>query len=230
MTGEPEAPVEVARFRPDELDGASRERLASGGGLERCLACEHPELYTQKDFPRAVGILVVVVAALFAPFTHYLSLVVAAALDWLLYRFAPNVVVCYTCRAEHRGFPREPRHPSFDLEIEERLLDPADELHRLALAIVRELRRDVEASGARFRMLILPAQQELKAFGEQGSGYWTPLVRTLIAEGVELLDLSEALHARGFAERDADWMPGGHYGPELNAQVAGSIRTHWALD
>ena len=97
------------------------ERLDPGGGLRGCLACGHPELYTQKDFPRTAGLIIVVVAALLAPFTWYLSLVAAAALDAVLYVFGPEVVTCYVCGANHHRFPREPRHPRFDREIDERL-------------------------------------------------------------------------------------------------------------
>ncbi len=97
------------------------ERLGSEGGLEGCLACGHPELYTQRDFPRRIGIGLVVLAALLAPATHYLSLAVAAGLDALLYRFAPELVVCYVCQARHRGFASVPRHPRYDLGIAERL-------------------------------------------------------------------------------------------------------------
>ena len=97
------------------------ERLSADGGLQGCLACGHPELYTQRDFPRRTGICVVVLAAALAPATHYLSLVVAAGVDGVLYRFAPAVVVCYACQARHRGFAPEPRHPRFDLGIAERL-------------------------------------------------------------------------------------------------------------
>ena len=85
------------------------------------MACAHPELYTQKDFPRALGFAIVGVAAVLAPFTHYLSLVAAALIDAVLYRFAPEVVNCYVCHAEHRGFASDPRHPRFDREIDERL-------------------------------------------------------------------------------------------------------------
>ncbi len=98
-----------------------REHLAPGGGLTGCLVCGHPELYTQKDFPRRVGVAIVVVAAVLAPFTWYLSLVVAALVDAVLYRLAPEVVLCYVCDARHRGFPASPRHPRFDREIDERL-------------------------------------------------------------------------------------------------------------
>lgn len=112
-------PAPAPRFRVEDADPA---HLSEAGGLLRCLSCGHPELYTQKDFPRAVGLTIVVVAAVLAPFTNYLSLLAAAGIDFLLYRFAPDVVLCYVCRAEHRGFPRAPRHPAFDREIEERLL------------------------------------------------------------------------------------------------------------
>lgn len=98
------------------------ERLDASGGLRGCLVCGHPELYTQKSFPRAAGITIVVVAALLAPFTWYLSLVAAAALDALMWWLGPDVVVCYVCRARHRRFPAPPRHPRFDREIDERLL------------------------------------------------------------------------------------------------------------
>jgi hypothetical protein len=104
-----------------ESQGLRCERLSPGDGLLGCLACGHPELYTQRDFPRALGLGVVGTAALLAPFTHYLSLLAAAGLDALLYGVSPAVVVCYVCQAQHRGFASEPRHPRFDLGIAERL-------------------------------------------------------------------------------------------------------------
>jgi len=98
------------------------EEQADGGGLAGCLACAHPELYTRKDFPPALGIGIVAAAAALVPLVpYYLSLVAAALLDGLLYRLAPDAVVCYVCRAQHRGFPQKPPHPRFDRTIEERL-------------------------------------------------------------------------------------------------------------
>ena len=104
------------------MDVPSFRGAPEGAGLEACQGCGHPELYTQKDFPRSVGIAIVVVAAVLAPFTYYISLAAAALLDAILYWTAPEVVVCYACKAEHRGFSTKPRHPHFDREIEERLL------------------------------------------------------------------------------------------------------------
>jgi hypothetical protein len=97
------------------------DRTTPDGGLLGCLACGHPELYARKDFPRRAGIAIVVLAAILAPFTSYASLVVAALLDLLLYAFGPEVVACYVCGAEHRGFAARPRHPRFDHAIAERL-------------------------------------------------------------------------------------------------------------
>lgn len=109
--------------RPEELSGRElhRERVTAGGGLAGCLSCGHPELYTQRDFPRVLGLAIVLSAAALAPFTRYVSLVVAALLDALLYLVARKVVVCYVCGARHSGFAREPRHPRYDLGIAERL-------------------------------------------------------------------------------------------------------------
>ena len=116
-----ELPERVALAPEGELE-LQRSSLDDTGGLVACLACGHPELYTQKDFPRAAGIALVVGAAILAPFTNYISLFAAALIDFLLYHTAPNVVMCYVCVSEHRGFPAEPKHPRFDREIEERLL------------------------------------------------------------------------------------------------------------
>jgi hypothetical protein len=125
----------AARVGARELSGASLAELRAkgsgmelhlrsiteAGGLRGCAVCGHPELFTRKDFPRFVGFAIVVVAAVLAPATHYVSLFVAAAADFVLYRIAGNVVQCYVCGSEHRGFAPDPRHPAFDREIHERL-------------------------------------------------------------------------------------------------------------
>ena len=61
------------------LDGLEAEKPAfdSAGGLWACCACGHPELFTRRDLPQKIGVTVVVIAAIFAPFTNYLSLVLA---------------------------------------------------------------------------------------------------------------------------------------------------------
>ena len=97
------------------------ERRTEGGGLSGCLHCGHPELFERKRFPRRLGIAIVVLAAIAAPFTMYVSLAIAAVLDFVIYHSAPDEVVCYVCGAVHRGFRRDPRHPRYDRTIAERL-------------------------------------------------------------------------------------------------------------
>lgn len=98
------------------------ERRTAEGGLHGCLGCGHLELYRKKVFPPALGLGIVVIAAVLAPFTYYISLLVAAILDVSLFAFMPEAVVCYVCNAHHRDFNPQPKHPKFDREIEERLL------------------------------------------------------------------------------------------------------------
>jgi hypothetical protein len=114
-------PAEAACGECGGQHALHRDRLAETGGLLGCLACGHPELFTQKNFPRGLGMVIVVVAAVLAPFTFYISLGVAAAIDLLLYWYAPDMLVCYVCSSHHHRFPRDPIHPHFDREIAERL-------------------------------------------------------------------------------------------------------------
>lgn len=122
-----ELPEQVPGLTDGEAFSLSLDACTPEGGLRGCLGCGHPELYTRKDFPPALGIAIVVIAALLVPLTpkdwrpYYPSLVAAALLDFILLRIAPDVVVCYVCGTQHRGFQEMPKHPRFDRTIEERL-------------------------------------------------------------------------------------------------------------
>lgn len=75
--------------------------------LDHCLACGSKDLFRQKLFNRNVGVGIVVlgVIASFFVVPPILPLVVVGLIDLLLYIFLPFMIVCYTCDAEHRGFP-----------------------------------------------------------------------------------------------------------------------------
>ena len=60
------------------------EHRTEHGGVTGCLSCGHAELYTVKRFPKPLGIGIVVVAAVLAPFTSYISLAAAAVLGMAL--------------------------------------------------------------------------------------------------------------------------------------------------
>ena len=96
------------------------DALRASRVVQSCPACGNALLYVQRDFNQKVGLGVVIVGAVLAPFTpFYSSLFVAAAIDAVLYTLLPEVTVCYRCRAHMRGFTRNPRHQAFDLHLAE---------------------------------------------------------------------------------------------------------------
>lgn len=100
---------------PVELDAAA----LVDGAITRCPVCRGEMLFKQRDFRQAIGCAVVLVAAVLAPFTYYVSLAAAALIDALLYALAGEVVICYRipCRAHVRGLPGGPKVLPFDLSI-----------------------------------------------------------------------------------------------------------------
>lgn len=82
--------------------------------LPCCVVCGYDRLYTQKDFNRKLGLAVVVVGAVLSPWTYGLSLLVCMGLDYGLYRFVPEITVCYGCHTIHRGFEHNPLHRAHD--------------------------------------------------------------------------------------------------------------------
>lgn len=88
--------------------------------IDRCAACAHEQLYFQKDFNRRTGIALVVVGAVFVPWTYGISLLAVTILDYIVWRVVKDVIVCYECQAVHRGYPANPALQPFDLVIHDR--------------------------------------------------------------------------------------------------------------
>jgi hypothetical protein len=91
-----------------------------GSVIGSCAACGHDELYFQKDFNRKTGIALVVVGAIFVPWTWGLSLLGVTILDYAVWRMVKDVIVCYRCQAVHRGYPANPALQPFDLATHDR--------------------------------------------------------------------------------------------------------------
>lgn len=72
--------------------------------FKRCPCCESHKFYRRKDFNQIIGCLIILVGAIFVPFTYGLSLIALSLLDYLLYRKVPELLICYKCGAEFRGF------------------------------------------------------------------------------------------------------------------------------
>ncbi|MBI4882011.1 MAG: hypothetical protein HY812_20480 [Planctomycetes bacterium] len=104
------------------------------------------------------------------------------------------------------------------------LADPGCELFRLASAIAVEFSRECRASGAEFRVVLLPDRKSLDLWEERGARPWRPFVDELLRRGVPVTDLSEALAAAGARTDPGFWRPGGHYSPRANAAVARELR------
>ncbi len=72
--------------------------------FESCTICQCRQFYVQKDFNQLLGCAIVFIGILFVPATYGLSLPLMAALDWILYKQVMNMVICYRCGTEYRGF------------------------------------------------------------------------------------------------------------------------------
>jgi phage FluMu protein Com len=115
-----EADVPIACPRCGRTSTLHAAAVNETGGLRACVRCCCPDLYRHRDFDKRIGLAVVALAAVLAPFTYYLSLLAAAAIDAALYLRLPDLYGCYRCRARHRRFAPAPRPEPFDPAVADR--------------------------------------------------------------------------------------------------------------
>ena len=89
------------------------------GMIDQCALCGKQLFYIQKDFNRRLGCLIIALGAVTSFVTYGISLLAAAAIDWLLYYRLPEVTVCYFCNSIYRGYVENPKHKPYDLSIGE---------------------------------------------------------------------------------------------------------------
>ena len=86
-------------------------------------------MFIRKDFPQKLGMSIVVVAGLTFLilaasrrwfYVGAIVLVIAAAIDAVMYAFVPKITVCYKCRSEFRDVPLNPEHEGFELATNEK--------------------------------------------------------------------------------------------------------------
>ncbi len=95
-----------------------------------CPWCVTTDLYTRKDFPQALGLVIVIVQFAVStvfwyyerPIETFSVLLGFTFLDWALYPRVPDVTICYRCSSQVRGPGSNPdgRFLPFDLAIGER--------------------------------------------------------------------------------------------------------------
>ncbi len=106
------------------------DRAFSGTDLAACACCGCDDFYRQKDFPQALGLVIVVVGFAIStvfwyyerPLWTYAILLASALLDMVLYYKVPDVTICYRCLAQYRGPGANPGGAiaPFDLGVGER--------------------------------------------------------------------------------------------------------------
>ena len=97
--------------------------LDPAGGLRRCPVCGCRELFTRKDFPQAVGLVLVVVVVVVAVVLMLLRLLAWAVMllgavalfDAVLFAVTGRCLVCYRCRSEVRNVPIASSQRPWDL-------------------------------------------------------------------------------------------------------------------
>lgn len=100
--------------RQSYAGAAMTEAGSVSNPLNACVSCGYDRLFAQKDFNRKLGLVIVLIGAALSPWTYGLSLLAFMGFDYALYRFVPEITVCYGCDAIHREFEHNPLHRAHD--------------------------------------------------------------------------------------------------------------------
>jgi uncharacterized protein (DUF983 family) len=104
------------------------EKMRRENIVDQCVICGLDKLYEQKDFNRALGAAIFIVAAIACVILcwknrvvlGYGVLLLAAAFDYVLYRYLSNVVICYRCQSQYRKYSPKSGIPGFELGLLEK--------------------------------------------------------------------------------------------------------------
>ena len=111
------------------ISPAMRERNV----VDQCAICDCPTVYVQKDFNRTLGVGIFTAGAILFLVCAWFNRLVEGTLVWaafvvadgLLYKFLPDVTICYKCHTQYRGVAANPENRAFELGLAERF-DPLD--------------------------------------------------------------------------------------------------------
>ena len=121
-------PDEAVRCDHCDWHRAAPDNVSDNEAPRVCRVCGCDDLWRQKDFPPALGLVFVGLGILLSsiawawhmPGTAIGILMVFAVIDLVLFALMPDMLVCYRCAARHRRSEIPEDHPAFDLEISER--------------------------------------------------------------------------------------------------------------
>lgn len=109
------------------------ERMRREHQVDGCAMCGCPKVYVQKDFNRTLGVGIFAAGALLFLLCAWKNRLVEGTLVWaafvvadgLLYKFLPDVTICYRCHAQYREVAPNPDNQAFELGLAEKY-DPLD--------------------------------------------------------------------------------------------------------
>jgi hypothetical protein len=109
------------------------DQMRTGNQVDHCAICDCNKVYVQKDFNRTLGVSIFIAGALLFLLCAWKNRLVEGTLVWaafvvadgLLYKFLPNVTICYKCYAQYRDFTPNPDNQAFELGLAEKY-DPLD--------------------------------------------------------------------------------------------------------
>ena len=84
-----------------------------------CPVCGCKDMYIKKNFNQALGCLIIIIGAVFVPFTYGLSLLFLAIVDFVIYKKISNSLQCYKCRLEFKNAKFIKNFMPFDHHIAE---------------------------------------------------------------------------------------------------------------
>lgn len=103
------------------------ELLQAKGLWDECPQCHAFDVYAQKDVPKKLFLILLVIGLLIAFvllsinfWWGFSALIFLTILDLFLYKLLPNVLVCYVCNSECRGYSNEQGALPFDHHIAEK--------------------------------------------------------------------------------------------------------------
>jgi hypothetical protein len=109
------------------------ERMRRDNCVDHCAVCDCNKVYVQKDFNRALGVAIFAAGALLFLLCAWKNRLVEGTLVWavfvvadaLLYKFLPDVTICYKCHSQYRQYTPNPDNQPFELGLAEKY-DPLD--------------------------------------------------------------------------------------------------------
>ena len=96
--------------------------------LKQCVICQSPELFVRKDFPQRLGVTIVCIGFLasciawhnYNVWATFGILFGTAAIDLILFLSMGDLLECYRCHSQFRGFESLDEHQPFNLEVHEK--------------------------------------------------------------------------------------------------------------